>query len=141
MFCAVTSLISQFYPAALSQVNGHISEEKKKVAMEFLTFSANMEQSRKLVIPEEGSEESKLGYDPYRYSHLNVEDYVKQGKLDLRTFVLCGIMSILFNRAILLLGWTWLYLEFAWLASKLLGDLGESLLHSAESGNHSAELS
>ena len=61
------------------QVNGNISDEKKKLAMEFLTFSASKEQSSKLVIPQVGSREADGGYDPYRLSHMNEEDYVKQG--------------------------------------------------------------
>eukprot|EP00984_Skeletonema_dohrnii_P016849 scaffold7548_cov104-Skeletonema_dohrnii-CCMP3373.AAC.3 len=60
-------------------VNGNISDEKKKLAMEFLTFSASKEQSSKLVIPQVGSREADAGYDPYRLSHMNEEDYVKQG--------------------------------------------------------------
>jgi len=47
--------------------------------MEFLTFSASEEQSSKLVIPKVGSREAKVGYDPYRLGHMNVEDYVAQG--------------------------------------------------------------
>jgi len=60
-------------------VNGNISDEKKKLAMEFLTFSASKEESSKLIIPKEGSREASAGYDPYRLSHIDVEDYVEQG--------------------------------------------------------------
>ena len=47
--------------------------------MDFLTFSASKDESKKLVVPEVGSVEATSGYDPYRISHLNVEDYVAQG--------------------------------------------------------------
>jgi len=60
-------------------VNGNISDEKKKLAMEFLTFFASKEESRKWVIPKVGSREADAGYDAYRLSHMNVEDYVEQG--------------------------------------------------------------
>ncbi len=32
-----------------------------------------------MVIPKAGSREANAGYDPYRLSHMNVEDYVEQG--------------------------------------------------------------
>ena len=47
--------------------------------MEFLAFSASKEESRKLVIPPVGSRESSAGYDPFRLSHMKVDDYVDQG--------------------------------------------------------------
>ena len=47
--------------------------------MEFLTFFASKEESRKWVIPKVGSREYYAGYDAYRLSHMNVEDYVEQG--------------------------------------------------------------
>lgn len=63
----------------LSQVNGNISDEKKKLAMEFLTFSASKEQSNNMVVPKVGSREASAGYDPFRLSHMNVQEYVDQG--------------------------------------------------------------
>jgi hypothetical protein len=47
--------------------------------MEFLTYSASKEQSKKLVIPEVGSREASVGYDPYRLSHISAADYAEQG--------------------------------------------------------------
>lgn len=71
--------IFSYHSILFTQVNGNISDEKKKLAMEFLAFSASEEQSSKLVIPKVGSREAKAGYDPYRLGHMNVEDYVEQG--------------------------------------------------------------
>jgi hypothetical protein len=73
-----SSSITTFY-FYFFQINGNISDEKKKLAMEFVTFFASKEESRKWVIPEVGSREYYTGYDPYRLSHMNVEDYVEQG--------------------------------------------------------------
>lgn len=75
----IARTISSYHSILLIQVNGNISDEKKKLAMEFLTFSASEEQSRKLIIPKVGSREAKVGYDPYRLGHMNVDDYVEQG--------------------------------------------------------------
>ena len=47
--------------------------------MEFLTFSASKEESKRVVVPKVGSVEASAGYDPYRVSQLYVEDYVAQG--------------------------------------------------------------
>lgn len=60
-------------------VSANIMEKKKTLAMEFLAFAASREESSKVIIPNATNPDEMTGFDPFRQSHLDVDEFVAQG--------------------------------------------------------------
>jgi len=66
------------YGGYACSVNNYTNAVHKRLAMEFCAFAASKEESLKKVIPN-ATDIDLGGQDPFRQSHLDIEEFVKQG--------------------------------------------------------------